>query len=484
MATTVSSTSGSASSGSMIDVQGIVEQLMTVERKPLQALQTAKTGIETKVSAFGKIKSDLSALQDSARALHDAQTWQAATVTSGNETVVKATSSGGAPRGSFSVTVQQLAQSQSAATGGYASPTAVVGGGTLVVQMGSGAGGGFAADGARPAINIAIAPGATLAEVRTAINNAGAGISASLVNDGSQTRLMIRSSDSGESNAFSIQVQNPENAGAGGLGGLAFTPGGGGAMTPLQAAQDAKYLLDGLALTARSNTVANALEGVTLELRQVGAAPVPVQVGVDAESLRKAVDTFVTAYNAVNTTLTDLTKYDAAAGKGGTLQGEFSVVQLQSRLRAMLGAPVDASAGLPPGTPVPPARLSDVGIEVQRDGSLKVNDSKFKGAAADPQALRTLFGVVDAQDPAGGGIARRFNTLITRTLGVDGAITGALKTLDTRSDENKRRQEAIENRLESTRARLVRLYSKLDTNLAAMNNLSSSLAGQLAKLDD
>ena len=476
MATVTSSTS----SGSMIDVQGIVDQLMQVERKPLDALQTAKSTIETKVSAYGSLKSELAALQDAARGLFDSQTWQAATVTSSNEAAVRATSNGGAAKGSFSVTVQQLAQAQSAVTGQYASGAAIIGGGTLVVQLGSSAGGGFTADGARPPVNIAIAPGATLADVRTAINNAGAGISASLVGDGSQTRLMLRSSETGEANAFSLQVQGAEIGGSAGLGGLAFTPGGGGAMTQMQAAQDAHYAIDGLALTAKSNTVANALEGVTLELRQVGTAPIPVEVGVDAESMRKSVDTFVTAYNALNTSLGTLTKYDAASGKGGLLQGNFVVVQLQSKLRAMLGASVATQAG-PGGTG--PTRLSDTGIEIQRDGSLKVNDKKFSASAADPQALRTLFASVDPLDAAAGGIARRFNQLATQALGTDGAITGALKTLDARSDDNQRRQDALTGRLESTRARLVRLYTSLDSNLASMNSLSQALAGQLAGLD-
>jgi flagellar hook-associated protein 2 len=475
MATVTSSTS----SGSMIDVQNIVEQLMQVERKPLAALQTAKSAIETKVSAFGSLKSELATLQDAARALFDSQTWQAATVTSSNEAAVRASSSGGAAKGAFSVTVEQLAQAQSAVTGQYASAATPIGGGTLVVQLGSSAGGSFTADGARPAVNIAIAPGATLAEVRTAINNAGAGISASLVHDGSQTRLMLRSSETGAANAFSVEVQGAEIGGSAGLGGLAFTPGGGAAMTQMQAAQDARYAIDGLVLTAKSNTVTDALDGVTLELRQVGAAPIPVEVGVDGESMRKSVDAFVTAYNALNTSLGTLTKYDAASGKGGLLQGNFVVVQLQSKLRAMLGGSVPPQGGVGAG----PTRLSDTGIQIQRDGSLKIDDKKFSAAAADPQALRTLFASVDPQDAAAGGIARRFNQLASQVLGTDGAITGALKTLDARSDDNQRRQDALTGRLESTRARLVRLYTSLDSNLASMNSLSQALAGQLAGLD-
>ena len=471
----------------IIDVQGIVDKLMTLENAPIDKLKATKSTIQTQISAFGSLKSELAAVQDAARKLYSVTTWNATTVMSANEDAVKVTSAGGAAKGAMSVSVQQLAQAQSASTGKFAAGDAVLGGGTLTIQMGSSAGGGFVADPARNAVGIQIKAGATLAEIRTAINNANAGVSASLVNDGGQVRLMLRSSETGEANAFSIDVQGAENGGAGGLGALAFTPGGGGTMTQMQAAQDAKYTIDGLELTSSKNTVTNALDGVNLELRQVTTAPVGVEVSNDTETMRAAVDAFVTAYNTLNTSLSSLTKYDQTTGTAGMFQGNYVVVQLQSKLRSVLGGlftPATASNGGTGGLSL--TRLSDAGLEVQRDGSLKVNDTKFQAAAADPTALRALFGATDSASASsnGNGIARRMVDLLGQMLGDGGAITGAIETLERKSTDNQKRQDDLNSRLESTRARLVRQYSQLDSNLQTMSGLSDSLSSQLAALNN
>lgn len=467
----------------MIDVQGIVDQLMTVEKAPLEKLAAAQKTNETQISAWGKLKGEISSVQEAARKLYSVATWNATTIKSANEEAVKASSTGGSPKGAFSVSVQQLAQSQSAATSRFTGSDVVVGGGKLVVQAGTRTETGFNADGARAAVSIDIKAGATLAEVRNAINNAGAGISASLVNDGGQTRLMLRSSETGEANAFSIAVESAENGGAAGLGALAFTPGGGGAMTEMQAAQDAKFRIDGLELTSAKNTVTNALDGVNLELRKVTTDGVGIEVGADNEGMRAAFDAFVTAYNTLNTSLTSLTKYDQATDTAGLFQGNFLVVQLQSKLRASLSGLFSPTVA-PGGTAPAMSRLSDVGLEVQRDGSLKINDTKFTAAMANPKAMRDVIGANDTVNANGNGLARRVTTLLSDMLSSDGAISGAISTLERRNEDNQKRQDNLNSRLESTRARLVRMYSQLDSNLQSMSGLSTSLASQLAQLDN
>ena len=467
----------------VIDVQGIVDQLMTLEKAPLDKLTAANSTIQTRISAFGSLKSQLAAVQDAARTLYSTSTWQATAIKSSNEDAVKVTSTGGAAKGAMSVSVQQLAQSQSASTGKYASSSAEVGGGTLSIQLGSAAGGSFTADAERAAVSINIAENATLADVRNAINSAKAGVSASLVNDGGQTRLMLRSTETGEANAFSISA-----TGSSGLGALAFTPGAGGSMTQMQAAQDAKYSIDGLELSSSKNSVTNAVDGVNLELRQVTTASVGVELTADNEAMKGNVDAFVTAYNALNTSLTSLTKYDQATGTAGMFQGDFVVVQVQSKLRAMLGGlftPSTTTDTGGSGSGLSLTRLSDAGLEVQRDGSLKLNEARFQAASADPTALRALFGATDAANSSsnGNGIARRISDLLGQVLGNDGAITGAIETLERRVSANSQRQTDLESRLESTRARLVRQYSQLDANLQSMSGLSNSLASQLAALD-
>ncbi len=447
-------TVSSSTSSSTIDVASIVDSLMQVEQKPLTSLQTKATAINADITAFGSIKSLLSTFQDASRALTDATTWNASKATSGDSTTVDVVGTSGAIKGNLAIAVQQLAQARSATTDTFAAANTVVGGGTLSVQIGSGA-----------SVDITIAAGSTIAQVRDAINRASAGINASLVSDGGQVRLMVRSAETGAANAFSLSVSNAQNGGSSGLGALA-------SMTQTQAAQDAQYTLDGLALTSATNKITDAVEGVTLTLKKTSATPVAVTLESDTTALRTNVDAFVSAYNALASKLAALTKYDAKTETAGQLQGNSTAVRLLQQLRQMATGTVSASSI---GT------LSAAGIAVQRDGTLKVDDAKFNAAAADPAQFKALFATPVGSDGSG-GIAARFNSMITRVLGTDGLLTSALETLNKRLRANSDQQSALERKNDMTRTRLTRLYSTLDSNLASLQSLSESLTSSLAAL--
>ncbi len=453
-----------ASSGA-IDVNGIVTQLMQIERQPLTKLQQAQTGLQTKVSAYGKIQGLLATLQDAAKDLRSSGTWKAATATSADPTAVNASASTGAPAGSYSVRVDQLAQRQTLVGDPMPSSTAVVGGGTLTVQLGTVANGAFSADAARPARSITIAAGATLADVRSAINTAGAGVTAVLVNDAAGARLMLRSDDPGAANAFRITVSDADgnDTDAAGLSALTFDGVGAGNLALKQQPRDAKFNVNTIDLTATTNSPSNVLDGVTLDLRQEGPTPVEITVSNDTAAMRKSVDKFVAAYNAVNSAIADLTKYDPASKSAGTLQGDRTTLLVQQKLRDLLGETVDT------GTL---SRLSDAGIQVQRDGSLQVNAGKFEAAAADPRRLQTLFGNTDP-DPTKTGFAVRLDDLLTQVLGTNGSIRGALDSLDKRKNALNRDQDRLNARLTDTEARLRRTYSALDANLSSMSGALS-----------
>ena len=196
-----------AASGS-IDVGTIVSQLMTVERAPLQDVQKKISGVDSKISAIGKIKSALSTLQTAARGLTNADTWRAATGTSADDKAVGVTVTAGAPPGNFSIRVDQLARPQTAVSDRFDGADTVIGGGTLTIQMGAwdDTGNAFTADAERAAKTVNIPAGATLAQIRTAINAAAPGINATLVNDGGKVRLMMRGTESGAESALTLPV--------------------------------------------------------------------------------------------------------------------------------------------------------------------------------------------------------------------------------------------------------------------------------------
>lgn len=453
---------------SNIDVNSIVSQLMAVERQPLQAISRTLSGIQTKLSSFGKLQSQLSAFQDAARALTRAGTWEAAKATSSSETNLRAVAGSEAVAGSYRVVVDHLATRQAVAGAPQAGADTVMGAGTLTIQLGTwnATAGTFADDVARPAVAVTLAAGSTLAQVRDAINAADAGVTASLVNDGSGTRLMIRSADTGASNAFRITA-----TGDAGITDLAFDPtdplATGSAMTvePL----DAALTIDGLDVTSPSNTIDDAIEGVTLDLRKGDpGTPIDIAVATDTEALKAAINKFVTAWNELNALITKETRYDAATKVAGTLQGNGTVVSLQRQLRAVMQAEVDG---------VSLQRLSDAGLQTQRDGSLSINAARLDAALADPESLAGLFMATGATSD-GDGIAKRFDALLTDLLGVDGMISDASENLRAMQERTTDRQEAFERRMTLVEERLRRQYTALDAQLSKFGSASSFLSSK------
>jgi flagellar hook-associated protein 2 len=122
------------------------------------------------------------------------------------------------------------------------------------------------------------------------------------------------------------------------------------------------------------------------------------------------------------------------------------------------------------------SRLSDIGIEVQRDGSLSINNDRFEVAAVNPSRLQTLFANGGTDEDAH-GFARRFDTLVTNLLSVDGAVTGATDTLRRREDLIEDQQARLERRLVDIEERLVRQYTNLDANLARLSSALQTVSG-------
>jgi flagellar hook-associated protein 2 len=465
---------------STIDVQGMVASLMKVEAKPLNMMVAEARKIDTKISAYGKLQSQIASFRDAAAKLASLDTWRAVKASSSNAGAVEVTAGPRAGASQHAIEVQALAQSQTVASGAYAGADSVIGGGTLRIQLGTQPSGAtsFTPDAARSEASITIADGATLGDVRDAINSAGVGVRASLVKDGDQVRLFLTSAESGGNQAFRMRVDDTDGVGTdtAGLSAIAFDPtaaaGAGRNLSMIRGAGDAEYTIDGMALTARSNRIAGALDGVDLVLKQVTTAPVQVDVIADSEALNTSAKTFVDAYNALNKLLAEQTRYDETAKVAGTLQGDRSAVGILSQARSIVRETVTGGSL---------SRLADAGFELQRDGSLKLNATKFASAAVDPQALERLLSApgTDATDK---GLMVRFRELGDRLLSTEGAVTTATNAWQARLTANKKRQEALELRMTDVEKRLLRQYSRLDSQLAAAQQSSAALQSALAGL--
>ena len=465
---------------SAIDVQGLVSSLMKAERKPLEQMKSEARKIDAKISAYGKLQSQVAAFRDAAASLSRLDAWRAVKSTSATPAAVEITARPGASATQHAVSVQQLAQPQTISSGAFAGAAAVIGGGTLRIQLGTQPSGAtsFTPDAARAEVAVTIPAGATLADVRDAINTSGAGVRASIVRDGDQVRLFATGSESGGNQAFRMLATDADGVSTdtSGLSALAFDPtaaaGAGRNLSLVRQAADAQYTIDGVALTARSNRIADAMDGVDLVLRQTTTAPVQVDVSVDTAALEESTKKFVDAYNALNKLISEQTKYDEATKVAGPLQGDRSAVGILGQVRSIVRETV---AG---GTLT---RLSDVGISMQRDGSLAMNAETFRASATDPSRLQNLFAATGT-GAADRGLMLRFRDLGDRLIGADGTVPTATEAWEARKTANSRRQDAFETRMTEVEKRLLRQYTSLDAQLAAAQGSRNALASALAGL--
>ncbi len=455
---------------SNLDVAGIVSQLMQIERRPMQALDLTLSGIQTKLSAWGKLQSALSTFQDAARALTRLDTWRAATATSTDESFVGAAARSGAITGSYSIEVLALASRQTLASNAFTSSDAVIGGGTLRIQLGSIADTTFSADPERAEVSIQIPEGATLADVRNAINSASAGVTASLVADGTGQRLMIRSAESGANQAFTIAVD-----GGGDLASLAYDPASQNAsMQRTQAAQDASVNVNGLTVAASGNRLEGVIENVTLELKRQTTAPVEIGVASDAKALRESLDAFVKAYNELNTLIADQTRYDATTKTAGPLQGNQMAVRVQQQMRELLRTTIGADSM---------NSLNAIGVELQRDGSLAIKDSKITAALASPDRLQAFFAAI-GETPEQEGLAHRLVKRVSEFLDPEGTVSAATESLNANKRRTEQQQERLEARLAEIQKRLMRQYTALDANLSRITGSFAGVEGLLNNLNN
>jgi len=453
--------------GSGLDVNSIITQLVAVEKVPLNKLKTEATSLQTKLTTYGKVQSYLSALREASSALTRTDAWGQTTGTSSDPTAAAVTTSATTKTGNYTLEVQRLAAYQSNATATYASADTVIGSGSLSIELGTWGAGQttFTPKPGATAVTLTVnPPGATLAGLRDQINAAGAGVTASVLTDASGARLVVRTSTTGAANAFRIGT-------TGGLSALAFDPSVGIRTMPQSvAAADAAATLNGLTVTSASNTLSNVLDGMTLTLNKVTTAPVQITVAQDNPAMRKAMDTFVTAYNDLNKLLADQTKYDAASKVAGGLQGDSAAVAIRAQMRAIVGATSGASTLF--------TRLSDIGFDLKLDGSVTLNDTKVNNALANLAETKKLFSNSDPLVPGNNGIATQMRVLADRLIGSDGTVSTRTEGLRKRIGLNQTRQDQLSDRIAMVETRLRAQYTALDRTMGKLSGLSSYVAQQ------
>ena len=376
--------------GSGMDISGIVSKLVSAEQAPeTMLLDTRQANDEAKISAVATVMGGLSSFQSALSGLSTQNTFQSLNATSSNTSTLTASATSDADLGSYQVQVNQLATSQDLASQDYSSASAVVGTGTLTIKFGTDpTSANFAQNADKGALTLTIdSSNNTLTGIRDAINQANAGVNATVMYDGTGYRLVLTSTDSGTKNAMQITADSSD-----GLTALNYNASSAN-MTEEQAAKDAQLVINGLSVTSSSNTVGNVLKGVTLNVQQTGSTS--LAIARNTSGMSDAVNALVKAYNTLVTTVKGVDSYDPSTQSAGVLFGDFTVENLMSKLQMAIDTPI-------PGLTGPVKSLVDLGITTQSDGTLSVDNTKLNSAlSSDPTDVAALFATIGTASDSG-----------------------------------------------------------------------------------
>ena len=473
--------------GSGLDVSALVTQLMAIEKAPVTLLDKKEASFQTKLSTYGTLKSSLAALQTAAKALATPATFSPVTASVADATTLTASATSTAVPGSYAIEVVSLAQPQklmmsASGGGGYSALESTVGMGTITVNFGT-----YSTDvpptfttnpDKLTAKTISIgSDNKSLAGVRDAINAANVGVSASIINDGNGYRLSLTSTDTGARNAMQISVAGDSGT-VGDLGQLNYDPSSVVADATKASqnvvAKDAVIKVDNITITKQSNTITDAIDGVTLTLGKTmeAGSTTKLTLARDTANVKTSIEAFVKAYNETNTAMRSATTFDAATGKAAVLTGDSTMRSIQNQLRSLFGTPV---AGVPSGMAI----LSDAGISFQKDGSLAIDATKLAAATADPSKdLSKLFATSDS----GKGYGYQMDVLIGKILSPVGILVDRTNSFGKSIKDIGVNRDTLNARLAGVEKRYRAQYTALDTMIAKMTTTSNFLTQQLASL--
>lgn len=446
----------SAGVGSGLDVNGLVSQLIQLERRSLNSLNSRKQVFNDQLSAFGRVKNDLDAFRSAVSALKLDLDFSTTKATSSNKDILTATASPSAATGSYSVIVSALAQAGVKTSAGKVSASATFGAANVSSDPAtidfSAAGKSFSISATasdtletlRDKINSAVASGDASSQTvaKAAIINAGTSANPSY-------KLTVSATATGVDNDVSITVGDANlNAY------LAF-----GAT---QTATNASFSVNGVNVQRSSNSVSDIIDGVTLNLTNTESTkPAILTIERDKDSITKKVNDFISAYNKVAGTISSLHQ------KGGTLEADNSATAVIYRLQNVFNQPANIGGNSY-------SWLTQVGISFTKNGTLALDNTVFSAALdSNFSNVVSLF-----TDPTG-GMAHRLYDTASNMLNSNGIVDSRLSGLNSRIamiDTNIDRENF---RLENTERRLRTQFANLDALLGTMKNTSSYLASNL-----
>lgn len=447
-------TASSLGIGTGVDLNAMLTKIMAAERQPIAALNTKITTANTKLTVFGILKSQLSTLQTAASTLSNPMKLSALAATSSDATVTTASAAFNATAGSYSINVTNLAAAQKSFSNAQTS-SATFGSGTLTFNF----------SGTNKTVELSDQASYTLDEVAAKINGANIGVSASVISGTDGRRLVFNGSSTGAAGAFTLSATADAVSGTtlslNTIGSFDTTTTG----LARAAAQDANLTIDGATVSSSTNTISEAITGISMTLLKTGSSTITVQS--DSTTVTNALNAFIGAYNAVNSTIKQNSTYDVTTKTGKPLNAESSVRSIQSALN---NARMSIPAGLSSGTY---KTLSSIGVTIEKDGSLSLDSTKLASAmAASPGEVQKTLNAYGSA----------YNDALTKMLDTDGTVQVRVKGLNASIKSYNDNIAALEVRVANVEKRYRNQFSALDTLVSGLQTTSTYLTQQLAKL--
>ena len=434
----------------MIDVAGIVSQLMAVEQKPVTLIDNKLQTSSLKISALASFQSKLSSFKDALDALQTPANFKTRAVTSSLTTVATASiTTGQAPdAGRVNLTVSQTASASLVNVSGFSSATQALNNATAYsIQVGGTTYTPTAAD------NIA-----TPAQMRDWVNSKTGlkdAVRATLVQqDNTHWVLSLQGLSTGASNQ--VNVTGPS--------------GGATSIANVQSAQDAAFTLNGIQFTRSSNTVTDAVSGLTLQLVSASTSPTVIDIAEDNTGVAQKIQAFVASYNDLLAEYKTDTQSSLDASQRGALNSDLTLSTIMRQINAGLMSSIKSATG---ASLTSGGNLSQLGVEFNSDGTLRFNQTLFDASPQLPAVLAQGISL---------GYTSATQTLSSTLSGILGSSGSLADRIDaektTQSDLNKRRTQ-LQDKLATLQERYTAQYASLDALLFKLNNTNNALKSAL-----
>lgn len=458
----------SLGAGSGIDMTALATNLATAQfAAKTDRLTTKSDKLDKQISTVSTLKSALSNLSTSLG--ERVRTGDLApTPAIANTSVAKVATSGATPIGtSYSLEVTTLASAQTLVSPSYTAATDVVGAGTLKLRFGTTGSGTFTEDTTHAAVDITLAAGATLNDVAAAINAKNAGVTAYVSNTTAGAKLVLKGSE-GLANSFALDA-----TGDPGVTNLAFDPANPGTGRLLTSAGNASLKIDGLAITSASNTLTDAIPGVTMTLTGTNSgSPTKVTFNDASSAITSAMSDLTSALNEIVTQLNTAT--DSKTGELARDSGTMALKRTFQQLTSTIIMP-DAAEGKP-------RTLSDLGLSIQRDGTFTLDTARLAATLkADPQATGAMFtNGVNGVYATISKISNNMASTSTDAKSYGATLANSIAQMTAQKTQVTEEQAKLTERQAALRTQLLARFSAADTSVGASKSTLSFLKNQVA----